>query len=99
MESPWDGKTKVYINGSRDMANMATIPYLVKLVKILPRTKKSNILKLGIQHKGPKFYKVFVNDDPGLILTYFTTGSILVVHALILRKLLQSNFIGITCSK
>ena len=34
------------------------------------------ILKLGMYHLGLKFYKVFVNDDPGLTLTYFMARSI-----------------------
>ena len=33
------------------------------------------IWKLGIQHLGPKTYKVYINDDPRLTLTYFTTRS------------------------
>ena len=30
------------------------------------------ILKLGMYHLGLKLYKVYINDDPGLTLTYFT---------------------------
>ena len=30
------------------------------------------ILKLGMKHQGLKLYKVYINDDPGLTLTYFT---------------------------
>ena len=29
------------------------------------------ILKLDMLHRGLKFYKVYINDDPGLTLTYF----------------------------
>ena len=29
------------------------------------------ILKLGMQYWGLKFYKVYINGDPGLTLTYF----------------------------
>ena len=36
------------------------------------------ILKLGMQHRGLRFYKVYINDDPGLPLTYFTARSNLV---------------------
>ena len=36
------------------------------------------ILKLGIQHWGLKLYKVYINSDPGLTLTYFTARSNLV---------------------
>ena len=33
------------------------------------------ILKLGVQHWGLKLYKVCMNGDPGLTLTYFTARS------------------------
>ena len=33
------------------------------------------ILKLGVHHLGLKVYEVYINDDPGLTLTYFTAGS------------------------
>ena len=49
------------------------------------------ILKLGMQHQGLKLYKIYVNDDPGLTLTYFTARSNLVVYAFELGKLLQSH--------
>ena len=32
-------------------------------------------LKLGMQHWGFKIYKVCINCDPGLIITYFTARS------------------------
>ena len=34
------------------------------------------ILKLGTQHQRLKLYQVYINDDPGLTLTYFTARSI-----------------------
>ena len=36
------------------------------------------ILKLGMYKWGLKLYKVNINDDPGLTLTYFTARSNLV---------------------
>ena len=36
------------------------------------------ILKLGIDHQGLKLYKVCINNDTGLTLTYFTARSNLV---------------------
>ena len=42
------------------------------------RTGSSRILKLGMQHWGLKLYKVCINGDPGLTLTYFTARSNLV---------------------
>ena len=36
------------------------------------------ILKLGMDHQGLKVYKIYINDDPGLTMTYFTARSNLV---------------------
>ena len=33
------------------------------------------ILKLGMYHLGLKLYRVYINDDPELTLTYFTSRS------------------------
>ena len=33
------------------------------------------ILKLSMLRKGLKLYKVYINDNPGLTLTYFTARS------------------------
>ena len=33
------------------------------------------ILKLGMYHWKIKLYKVYINNDPGLTLTYFTARS------------------------
>ena len=39
------------------------------------------ILKLGIQHLKMELYKVCINHDLGMTLTYFTARSTLVAHA------------------
>ena len=39
------------------------------------------ILKLDMQHRGLMVYKVYINDDPGLILTYFMARSNLAAYA------------------
>ena len=44
------------------------------------------ILKLGMQHRGLKLYKVYINSDPGLTLTYFTARSNLVPYAFVWEK-------------
>ena len=49
------------------------------------------ILKLGMKHQGLKFYKVYINDDPGLTLTYFTARSNWVICMFEWGKLLQSH--------
>ena len=51
------------------------------------------ILKLGMQHLGLKLYKVYINDDPVLTLTYFTARSNWVICTFERGKLLQSNLI------
>ena len=34
------------------------------------------ILKLGMKHLGMELYKVCINHDPGMTLTYFTARSL-----------------------
>ena len=45
------------------------------------------ILKLGMKHLGEELYKVYINHDPGMALTYFTVRSTEVAHAFEWRKL------------
>ena len=33
------------------------------------------IMKLGMKHQGMELYKVYVNYDPGMTLTYFMARS------------------------
>ena len=47
-------------------------------------------LKRDMQHRGLKLCKVYINDDPGLTLTYFTARSNLVAYIFEWGKLLQS---------
>ena len=49
------------------------------------------ILKLGMKHLGLKLYKVYINDDPGLTVTYFTARSYWVTCMFEWGKLLQSH--------
>ena len=58
------------------------------------RTRSPIILKHSIQHQGLKLYKVYINDDPGLTLTYFMARSNLVSYTFEWGKLLQSHLIG-----
>ena len=44
------------------------------------------IFKLGMQHRGFKLYKVYINGDPGLTLTYFMARSNLVTLAFLWEK-------------
>ena len=43
-------------------------------------------LKFGMQHWGLKLYKVYINIDPGLTLTYFTARSNLVPYVFVWEK-------------
>ena len=54
------------------------------------------ILKLGMQHQELKLYKVFINIDTGLIMTYFTAMSNWVAYRFEWGKLLQSYLVGKT---
>ena len=47
------------------------------------------ILKLGIYHLGLKLYRVYIKDDPGFTLTYFTARSNWVTCTYEWGKLLQ----------
>ena len=48
-------------------------------------------LAIGMLHQGLKLYKVNINDDPWLTLTYFTTRSNLVAYMFEWGKLLRSH--------
>ena len=69
-------------------------PYMVKTSKIFFRTKSPMMLKLGMQHLGLELYKMYMNDYPGLTLTYFMARSTLVAYVFELGKLLQKPFNG-----
>ena len=59
---------KVYINGPGHMTKMAA----QKLLKIFfSRTRRPMILKLDIKHQAMKLYKIYINHDPWMTLTFF----------------------------
>ena len=72
----------VYINGPGHKKKMAAI---------LSRTRSPMILKLSVYHWGLKLYKVYINDDPVLNLTYLTTRSNWVTCTFEWGKLLKSH--------
>ena len=71
------GGTKVRINGPGHMTKMAAMAInSKKTLKIFfSRTRRPMKLKLGIKHQAMKPYKVCVNHDPGMTLTFFTARS------------------------
>ena len=54
------------------------------------------ILKLGnaMQYRGLKLYKVYINDEPMLTLTYFTARSNLVAFMFEWGKIVTKSFNG-----
>ena len=34
------------------------------------------ILKLGMKHQGEEFYKIYINHDPGMTLTFLWQGQL-----------------------
>ena len=55
---------------------MAAMVKIVKTFKIFFfRTGRPIILKLGMEHQGMELYKVYVNHDPGMTLTFFMARS------------------------
>ena len=54
------------------MTKMATMAInSKKTLKIFSRTRRHMILKLGMKHQGEELYKVYINHDLGMTLTYF----------------------------
>ena len=61
------------------MIKMATMPiYGRNTLNFFFRTKSSMNLKFAIDHQERNVYKVYINDDPGLTLTYLTVWSNLI---------------------
>ena len=64
---------KVYINGQGHMTKVADMALNSKqpLKIVLSRTRRPMILKPGMKHQGEELYKVYINHDLGMTLTYF----------------------------
>ena len=90
MEPSSEQGKKVCINGLGHMTKLAATPIYGKkyLKHFFSRTRNPIILKHGMQHQGLKLYKVYINDDPGLTLTYFTARSNWVAYTFEWGKLL-----------
>ena len=72
----WKG-FNVYINGPGHMTKISTTPiYGKNLQKIFSYRTTCNsplIMRRGMEQYVIKLYKVYINDNPKLILTNFTT--------------------------
>ena len=86
MEPPWEDGMKVYINGIGHMTQDGRHAHIwYKPSKIFSyKTNRFMIMKLGMKHYELKLYTVYINDDPELTLTYFTTISNLAKHVFVL---------------
>ena len=63
---------KVCINGQGHMTKMAAMAiYSINFKNHFFRTRRLMIMKLGLKHQAMELYKIFINHDPGMILTYF----------------------------
>ena len=72
MEHSYEGRMKVYINGQGHMTKVAFMAINSKKpLKTFSRTRGPMILKLGMKHQGEDLYKVSINHDLGITLTYF----------------------------
>ena len=100
MEPPWEGGTKVYINGPGHMTKMAAMPIYGKNLKnLLLQNQKSYYLKTWHVASALKLYQVYINDDPGLTLTYFTARSNLVTKVFSIGKSENIGFFKKYCSQ
>ena len=77
VEPPWERGTKVYVNGPGHMTKLATTPIYGKNPSkiFFPRTGRPIFTKLGMKHRELLPIIIFINDDPGVTLTYFTARS------------------------
>ena len=63
---------KVCINGQGHMTKMAAMAVNSRNLKIFFfRTIRPVILKLGMKHLGMELYKVCINHDPEMTMTFF----------------------------
>ena len=93
---------KVCINGQGHMTKMADMDINSKqkpLKIFFFRTRRPMVLKLGMKHQAIELYKVYINRDPWMTLTYFTARSTKVAEAFEWGKLLKCHLKGKTCSK
>ena len=67
----------MYINNLGHMTKLAAMPIYGKNLKkiIFSGTGGQISKKLGMKHRWLKYYNVYINHDPVVIMTYFTTRS------------------------
>ena len=64
---------KVCINGHGHMTKMAAMAINSKkpLKIFISSTRRPMISKLGMKHQAMELFKVYINHDPGMTLTFF----------------------------
>ena len=67
----------IYINYLVEMTKMAAMPIYGKNPSKIFFSESGGPIskKLGMKHQWLKYYNVFINHDPVVTLTYFTTRS------------------------
>ena len=53
------------------------------------------ILKLGMKHQAMELYKIYINHDPGMTLTFFTARSTKAAHAFEWEKIGKCHLMAI----
>ena len=100
---PWEVGKEVYINGTGHMAKMATMPiymYGKTFKNLLLQNQKSYDLETWHVALGTRaLQRLYINDDPGLTLTYFMARSNWVTCTFEWGKLLQIHLMEEHCSK
>ena len=95
MEPPWEGGTKVYINGTAHMTKMTVMPIYGKTPKnFLLQNQKSHDLVTWHVASGTQALQSLLNDDPGLTLTYFMARSNWVTSTFEWGKTVTKSFNG-----
>ena len=76
-EPPWEGGTKVCINGPSQMTKMAATPiYTLKTLKnLLLQNRRADFHETWYVASGTPAHHSCINDDPGVTLTYFPARS------------------------
>ena len=77
MKHQWEGGTNVFINNPGHMTKMAAMPIYGKYPSkiFFSGTGGPISTKLGMWHWGLEYYKMFINHDLWMTLTYFTARS------------------------
>ena len=67
----------MYINIPHHMTKMAAMPIYGKILSkiFFSGTGGPRSTKLGVEHRWLKYYNVYINHDPVMTLTFFTTRS------------------------